>query len=69
MNRQGHETANFFIGTEIEHTPAHGKTTLFVVGVQSVADIQNYLDEHHYIEHIYFGANHSFPNLKVNYGG
>jgi hypothetical protein len=69
MNRQGHETANFFIGTEIEHTPAHGKTTLFVVGVQSVADIQKYLDENHYIEHIYFGANHSFPNLKVNDGG
>ena len=35
MDRPGHELAKFFIGTEVEHTPAHGKTTLFVVGLQS----------------------------------
>lgn len=70
MNRNGHETANFFIGTEVERTPAHGKTTLFVVGVHSPAEVHTYLDNNPFgIEHIYFGANHSFPNLKVNDGG
>lgn len=49
--------ATFFVGQEIEHTPAYGKTTLFVVGVHSVEDIsQNILG----CEHIFFGANHSF---------
>ena len=34
MNRAGHETANCFVGTEVEHSPAFGHKTLFVVGVQ-----------------------------------
>ena len=29
----------FFTGVEIEHTPAYGKKTLFVNGVQPVEDI------------------------------
>jgi hypothetical protein len=73
MNRQGHETADFFTGTEVEHTPAYGMTTLFVVGVQSVQKIQDWVsnfasydDESKRIKHIYFGANHSFPLLGVN---
>lgn len=51
----------FFVGKEIEHTPAYGMVTLFVTGVQHVEEI-----EHHVkfnpdgIEHIFFGANHSF---------
>jgi hypothetical protein len=51
----------FFVGTEVEHTPAYGMVTLFVTGVQNIEDI-----EHHAvrnpaeIEHIFFGANHSF---------
>ena len=28
-----HEDVTFFIGTEVEHTPAYGMKTLFVVGV------------------------------------
>ena len=32
MNREGHEAVNFFVGTEVEHTPAFGQRTLFVVG-------------------------------------
>jgi hypothetical protein len=61
MNREGHENVNFFFGTEVERTPAFGKQTLFVVGVQSVDEIA-----HHFsmnptgVEHIFFGANHSF---------
>lgn len=61
----------FFIGTEVEHTPAYGKKTLFVVGVQSVAAINEILDDAFSgigspIDHIYFGANMSFTNPDVN---
>lgn len=75
MIREGHEETKFFVGTEVEHTPAFGKTTLFVVGIQDAKDIQfvidersGFLDESKHIKHIYFGANHSFPNLAVNDG-
>ena len=64
MNRQGHENARFFYGTEVEHTPALGKKTLFVVGVQSVDDIAANIQG---CEHIYFGANQSFPNIDTNH--
>jgi len=63
MNREGHENAKFFYGTEVEHTPALGKKTLFVVGVQSVDDIAANIQG---CEHIYFGANQSFPNIDTN---
>lgn len=59
MNRQGHEEVDFFVGTEVEQSPAYGLTTLFVVGIQDTDDI-NYFAELHGCEHIYFGANHSF---------
>jgi hypothetical protein len=62
MNRQGHEDINFFYGQEVEHTPAHGKNTLFVVGVQNVDDIAKAISHasNFPVEHIFFGANHSF---------
>jgi hypothetical protein len=63
MIRDGHEEVKFFTGTEVEHTPAHGKRTLFVVGVQTVEDIAQHLLG---VEHIYFGANMSFPKCDVN---
>lgn len=47
----------FFTGIEIEHTPAFGKKTLFVTGIQSYASIAENLQS---CEHIFFGANHSF---------
>lgn len=47
----------FFTGVEIEHTPAYGKKTLFVTGVQSREDIAEKLQG---CEHIFFGANHSY---------
>ena len=60
-------TAVFFIGQEVEHTPAYGMNTLFVVGVQPVDAIQRILDDKNalldtskHIRHIFFGANHSF---------
>jgi hypothetical protein len=57
-------TANdvvFFVGREVEHTPAYGMITLFVTGVQSIKDIELHaIHNPAGIEHIFFGANHSF---------
>ena len=71
MIREGHENTEFFVGTEIEHTPAYGKATLFVVGVQPVDIIEWKLADANAkrkdpICHIYFGANMSFPNPGVD---
>jgi hypothetical protein len=63
MIREGHENIKFFRGLEVEHTPAFNKYTLFVVGVQSLEHIAANLNG---AEHIYFGANMSFPNPGVN---
>jgi len=61
MNREGHDNVNFFTGTEVEKTPAFGKQTLFVVGIQPVDEIALHFDRNpRGIEHIFFGANHSF---------
>jgi hypothetical protein len=67
MERAGHKQVSFFLGREVEHTPAMGLRTLFVVGLQ---DPQIVLQEfnNNDCEHIYFGANQSFPNLVTNDG-
>ena len=67
MNREGHDNVSLFIGTEIEHTPAFRKRTLFVVGVQDSQIIQQ-VAKNNNCEHIYFGANQSFPNIESNDG-
>lgn len=65
MNRTYHSGASdqaiFFRGVEIEHTPAYGKETLFVVGIQPIEDIVKHLTG---CEHIFFGANHSFNPIS-----
>jgi len=67
MNREGHENTEFFYGTEVEHTPAHGLYTVFVVGCQDTEDIRLHLiNSRTSVEHIYFGANMSFPKCGVN---
>ena len=72
MDRPGHELATFFIGTEVEHTPAYGKKTLFVVGLQDYHRILEIILDSKVqpepIQHVYFGANMSFSNLAVNNG-
>jgi hypothetical protein len=60
------EEVTFFVGTEIEHTPAYGLKTLFVVGVQPVETIAINLQG---CEHIFFGANHSFNPAFNDYDG
>ena len=58
------EDAVFFFGKEVEHTPAYGMDTLFVTGVQSIKKIEKALASTNEINHIFFGANHSFnPNI------
>jgi len=59
MKRDGHNNVAFFIGPEVEHTPAYSKKTLFVVGKQDIATIVKYATEHK-VGHIFMGANHSF---------
>ena len=59
------EAITFFTGIEIEKTPAYNMQTLFVVGVQSVPSILELAGEH-YCTHIYFGANQSFPKIRVD---
>ena len=59
MNRNGHSNASLFVGTEVEHSPAHGAKTLFVVGIQPTELIEAAYIAHR-CEHIYFGANQSF---------
>lgn len=61
------KSVDFFVGTEVENTPAKGKLTLFVVGIQ-LADKIIAKAKKHKIEHVYFGANMSFPKLDVNDG-
>jgi hypothetical protein len=61
MIREGHDNVNFFFGKEVEKTPAFGKQTLFVVGIQPVDEIAYHFSRHPSgVEHIFFGANHSF---------
>jgi len=71
MNRTGHEHANFFVGTEIEHSPAKDRRTMFVIGLQTEEQILWQIGESDRrsktaISHVYFGANQSFPNPAVD---
>lgn len=65
MNRVGFQDTSFFIGREVERTPAFGMKTLFVVGLHTPDAIEKllldpFLSIEYPIEHIFFGANHSF---------
>lgn len=60
------DDVKFFIGTEIEHTPAYGKKTLFVVGLQNPDKVAKLADSMG-IDHIYLGANHSFNGTNLMY--
>ena len=59
------ENVTFFIGEEIERTPAFGMKTLFVVGVND-SQVITTLCANNDCTHIYFGANQSFPKLEIN---
>ena len=59
MKRDGHKDVTFFVGPEVEHTPAYSKRTLFVVGFQDTAEIEKQARANK-TPHIFLGANHSF---------
>lgn len=58
-------TPTLFVGKEVEHTPAYGNNTLFVVGVQDTNTLLAHAKEHD-CNHIYLGANHSFDGNNKN---
>ena len=60
MNRIGHESADFFYGKEVEHTPAMGMDTLFVIGYHTQEEIEPHLTYDRDVNHIFFGANDSY---------
>jgi len=53
------DSVSFFVGTEVERTPAYGLRTLFVVGTHEYDVVMKHFIEND-CEHIFFGANHSF---------
>lgn len=65
MNRDGHNSVTFFIGPEVEHTPAYSKRTLFVVGTPSLEEILKHAKDNR-VTHVFMGANHSFEADKTN---
>lgn len=65
MKKEEYDRSTFWVGTEIEKTPAHGKKTLFVVGIQDPVMLLH-MAQRYNCDHIYFGANQTFPRLNVN---
>ncbi len=65
--RKGHEDVQFFVGPEIEQTPAFGKKTLFVVGLQDT-DVVEKIAREHKTPHIFLSANRSFDGLTLEDG-
>jgi len=59
------DNVEFFVGTEIEKTPAYGMKTLFVVGVHNSDKIID-LAKNRECRHVYFGANQSFKTEGVD---
>ena len=53
---------DFFIGVEVENSPAKGLLTLFVVGLQPVSEILETAIRNN-IKHIYVGANMSMHGI------
>ena len=53
------DAVTVFTGVEIEHTPAFGMRTLFIVGLQNPLDIVRIAQEQK-CQHIYTGANATF---------
>ena len=51
----------YFVGIEVEHTPAHGLKTLFVVGPQDPMEVLNEAQDAN-VKHVYLGANKSFDH-------
>lgn len=67
LNTDERQEVTYFIGIEVEHTAMKGEETLFVVGIQPVADIKQRADEYN-IKHLYFGTSQSYnPKSDQDY--
>lgn len=58
------ETVTYFVGDEVEVTPAFNLRTLFVVGVLAPEEITAIATQHE-CDHVYFGANQSFDGDNI----
>lgn len=58
------QDVQFFVGTEVEKTPAYGMKTLFVNGVHSYTAVKQHIANEQ-IEHVFFGANHSYNPITA----
>jgi hypothetical protein len=58
------EGITFFVGKEVEKTPAYNMTTLFVTGIQDADEIVSNATAYN-CTHIYLGANQSFDPKGV----
>jgi len=54
---------DFFLGDEVENSPAKGMKTLFVIGLQSADQILT-LARNNFCQHVYLGANMSMHHLQ-----
>jgi hypothetical protein len=62
------DQVEMFVGVEVEKSPAYGKRTLFVVGLQDAKEVIRMATEEG-CEHVYFGANMSFSLGNKDYDG
>jgi hypothetical protein len=67
FTRAGHENVKFFVGPEVEQTPAFSKKTLFVVGLQDTALVEKLARENK-TQHIFLSANRSFDSVELKNG-
>lgn len=58
------ENIKFFVGDEVEVTPAFNLRTLFVVGIMEPEEITEIATQNE-CDHIYFGANQSFDGKNI----
>jgi hypothetical protein len=65
LEEEDAEQVNFFVGTEVEQTPAYGKKTLFIVGKHTERAINGCFCMEG-CEAFYFGANQSFDPIDGN---
>lgn len=64
MERKEYDNVIFYVGPEVEQTPAFSLKTLFVQGVRSAAKILEYAEKHN-CKHVKIGANNSFQRNKL----
>lgn len=57
------DSAQYFLGIEVENTPAKGMATLFVTGVPEAKTVLAAVDDLN-VNHVYLGANHTFGNRQ-----